>query len=446
MRVLLLLFLITIGVNWPELPYNARLADLLFIPLAVAVIAMGAARLTWRRADLAVAIYLFGAIPAIVVSPDQRQSSMEFLREIYLVAIYVVFAIAVRHGFAKTTGQGLAAGGAILSIAGLVFVARQLIGAAPSPLMGEVMPLPYIGNALRLRALTASEAMLACVLTAAAPFAIALCRPVLSERPVDDIGRTRVEGSDRARSWCVMAGVMTMAALLTFSHAIAGFAVAVLLAAWPSLAAAPRLRRFAIAGVAIIFLGLNVAATVSLRSISFGDVGYADSSQYHHAVDSQQTRIGGAAVTYDVMSYARIKQVAWRAFVEHPVAGIGLDQFHSATRRAYDEGALPSLYREIDPHSTLLGRLAECGIIGGLTLLLLWVAWAVMARDVVRGGTVLGYAAAAALAGLIVSSLNADIMNFRFVWVLAGLLRGLQETNGMVTASGRVASTGDGAR
>jgi hypothetical protein len=58
--------------------------------------------------------------------------------------------------------------------------------------------------------------------------------------------------------------------------------------------------------------------------------------------------------------------------------------------------------------------------------MLLWVAWVVMARDVVRTGHVIGVAAAAALAGLIVSSLNADIMNFRFVWVLAGTLRGLR--------------------
>ena len=66
------------------------------------------------------------------------------------------------------------------------------------------------------------------------------------------------------------------------------------------------------------------------------------------------------------MSYARIKQVAWRAFMARPISGIGLDNFHWATMRAYAEGSLPQLYSEIDPHSTLLGRLAECGLIGGV--------------------------------------------------------------------------------
>jgi hypothetical protein len=61
-----------------------------------------------------------------------------------------------------------------------------------------------------------------------------------------------------------------------------------------------------------------------------------------------------------------------------------------------------------------------------------------MARAAVRGGDLIAVAAAAALAGLVVSSLNADIMNFRFVWVLAGTLRGLQGSGIRDQGSGRV--------
>jgi hypothetical protein len=424
--VLLLLFLAAIGVNWPELPYNARLADLIFIPLALFVVALPDARWTWRWPDLAVVIYLLGAVPAIAASADRTHSAMEFGREIYLAIVYVIVAMAARHGMARTIGKGLALGGAILSVAGLVFVIRQTIGSSPWPPMGEVMALPYIGDTLRLRALTASEAMLACVLTAAIPFAIAMC--------------TR----DRIRGWCASGAAMIAAAALTFSHAIAGFAVATVIAGWPLLKGRKHLRILAVAGAVAVFLILNFAATVSIRSITDGDSNYTDRSVYHYAVDEREMRIDDVIVTYSVMSYARIKQVAWRAFLEHPIAGLGLDQFHTATIHAYDQGALPLLYREIDPHSALFGRLAECGVIGGVTLLMLWAAWAAMARD--GSGNYLGYAATAALAGLIVSSLNADIMNFRFLWVVAGLLRGLQEANGMLTTSGRGASAAVGTR
>jgi hypothetical protein len=409
---LLAAFLCAIGVNWPELPENARLADLIFIPLALLVLALPGPRWTWQWTDAMVAAYLLGAVPAILVSPDSRHSAIEWARELYVAVIYVIVAMAAGRGFARVIGSGLALGGAILAAAGLGFAVLQPAGAAHWPRVGEVMSLPYLGDTLRLRAFTATPAMLACVLTAAAPFAIVLCR------------------SERIRMWCAAAIGMMVAAALTFSHAIAGVAVAVLIAAWPSLAAWPRLRRLAIAGVAIIVLAFNFAATASITSIAYGGADYADASRHQYGVDEQQAQIGGAAVAYNVMSYARIKQVAWRAFVEHPVAGIGLDRFHDATERAYAEGALTARYREIDPHSSLIGRLAECGLIGGATLLLLWLAWAAMARNLIAGGSAIGFAAAAALAGLIVSSLNADIMNFRFVWVLAGVLRGLQSVGG----------------
>ena len=90
--------------------------------------------------------------------------------------------------------------------------------------------------------------------------------------------------------------------------------------------------------------------------------------------------------------------------------------------------------------------MAECGAIGGLTLVMLWIAWARLAIAGSRGRSGVGYAAAAALAGLLISSLNADIMNFRFLWVVAGLLRGLHDASGIITASGRATEGGSGTR
>src|SRR5688572_6307290 len=130
-EALLLVFLAAIGVNLPEFPYGARLADLIFVPLALTVVARTGLRWTWRRPDLAIALYLLAALPAIAVSADRSHSAMELVREIYLAAIYVIVAIVAREGFARTVGTGLALGGAVLSIAGLIFVALQMSGGAP---------------------------------------------------------------------------------------------------------------------------------------------------------------------------------------------------------------------------------------------------------------------------------------------------------------------------
>jgi hypothetical protein len=425
--ILLFLFLASNAVSWPVLPYTAHLADLIFVPLAIAVLLLPGTWLSWQWADLAVGAYLLGAVPAILVSPDQRHSAIELLRELYLAIIYVVFALAARRGFARTIGDSLAIGGTLLSIAGLVFIAAQRFGSASWPLMGEVMSLPYLGATVRLRALTDSEAMLACVLTASIPFAIARWR------------------SDRAPYWIAATALMLIAAAFTFSHAIAGLAVATLIASWPLLPNRA-MRRLAVAGVILVVIAFNFAATVSIRSLIYGNTSYADSTQYHYGIGERSTQIGSATVTYTVMSYARLKQVAWRTFVASPLTGIGLDQFPSATLRAHNEGTLPLIYSEVDPHSTVLGRMAECGAIGGFTLLTLWVAWVGLARSGMREGSGIGVPAAAVVAGLIVSSLNADIMNFRFLWVVAGLLRGLYDANGIATRSGFDSDSAAGGR
>jgi hypothetical protein len=425
---LLFFFLAANAVTWPVLPYHAHLADLVFLAFAVTILALPGRGISWRAPDFAVAAYLLGAVPAILISRDQHQSLMELARESYVAAIYVVFAIAVRRGFARAIGDGLALGGALLSIVGLAFIAAHRIGGVSWPLIGEVMTLPYLGDTVRLKVATDSEAMLACVLTASLPFAIE---------------RWRLDGA-RIRGMLATA-VTAIAALLTFSHAIAGVAVATLIAAWPSLSNRA-IRRLSVAGVIVIVIGFNFAATVAVRSVARGNASYADRSVYHYGVDERSTQVGSTTVTYTVMSYARLKQVAWRTFLESPVAGVGLDQFHTATHRAYEDGSLPSHYSESDPHSSLLGRMAECGAIGAVTLLLLWIAWAMLATSAIRAGSGIGYAAAAAVAGLIVSSLNADIMNFRFLWVVAGLLRGLYEANEIDTASGRAPAGAAGTR
>ena len=132
------------------------------------------------------------------------------------------------------------------------------------------------------------------------------------------------------------------------------------------------------------------------------------------------------------MSYFRIKQVAWDAFISRPLTGIGLERFHSITEAAFQEGRLTAPYRAIDPHSTVIGRLAEAGLIGGVTLIIFWI---VIARETSRllarhhRHAWIAAAAAAALLGTLVNSMNADVMNFRFAWVVLGLVRGLGESD-----------------
>jgi O-antigen ligase len=419
-RWLLLLFLATVAVDWPQLPFNARGTDVVFVAAAIAVLASQKKPASPKHReggptalDIAVLAYLLGSVPAVIFSPDPRVSGIELVRQLYLASIYTVIALAVRQGLAMTVATGLALSGALLAGLGLgAFVLRTLTGAGPDQLT-TVMTLPYIGDTLRLQAWTASPAMLACVLAMAVPF--------MALHPFVTAFRIRA----------VIAGVILgLAALLTYSHSVAGVAVSTLIAAWRSIRVNLPLRTAALAVTILIVLAFNFAASVAIRSI--GASPFRDDTVFQHGLDLGRTQIAGVNVEYQTMSYLRIKQVAWEAFRSRPLIGIGLDRFHHVTQIAYEQGRLTAPYRAIDPHSTFFGRFAEAGLIGGITLVALWIMIGVAVLKLLtrHSHDWIVVAAAAGIAGTLVNSLNADVMNFRFLWVALGLVRGLQDWQG----------------
>lgn len=410
-RWLLLLFLATIAIDWPSLPFNARVTDAVFMVAAIAILAK--AKWSWPQftaLDLAVGGYLAGSVISVLFSPDPRSGAIELVREFYLVDIYLVIVLAVRQGLATTVATGLASSGAVLAVVGVIALVIQAVFGVGTSRIGPVTTLPYLGPTLRLNALTVSPAMFACVLAVSVPFV--MWHPVIA--------------ASRMRSW-VAGFVMAIATAMTFSHSVAGVAVSAVTAAWQRLPKR-RLRLAAVAAAAAIVIGFNFAATVSIRS--FGDSPIRDNTIYQYAVDGGRARIAGVDVEYETMSYFRIKQVAWDAFTSRPLTGIGLDRFHEITEAAFQQGRLTEPYRLIDPHSTLMGRLAEAGLIGALTLIVFWVVIALETRRLLAQRHQYAWmatAAAAALLGTLINTMNADVMNFRFAWVVLGLVRGLRE-------------------
>jgi hypothetical protein len=423
-RWLLLLFLATMAVDWPRLPFNARLTDLVFVAAAVAILV---SRRTWARPrfaalDLAILAYVAGSVPAVIFSPEPRASVIELVRQLYLVAIYVIIAVAVRQGLAMTVATGIALSGAVLAALGVAaFLIHTVFGVGTTALT-PVMTLPYVGETVRISALTATPAMLACVLAMAVPF-VALHPFVIASGP-----RT-----------LATAAVLGLAAVLTYSHSLAGVVVSALVASWHSIRAHRPLRAAAVALTVLIVIAFNFAASFSIRSI--GESRLRDDTIFHYGVDAGRAQIAGVNVEYQTMSYLRIKQVAWDAFTSVPLFGVGLDRFHRVTEIAYAQGRLTANYRAIDPHSSFFGRLAEAGIAGGITLIAFWIVITVtidrlLARHRAAGAPIartlrdgvsdwIVIAAAAGIIGTLVNSMNADVMNFRFLWAALGLVRGL---------------------
>jgi O-antigen ligase len=416
-KVLLSLWLLSLGVDWPALPGNGRVADLLFFPAAAAVLSTGRGGLRARALDVAVGAYAVAGGIGLLASTDRAASLIELARHGYLALSYLVIAIAIVRGHAAVVSSGLAGMGLALAVPAVCFAVVFAFHPFQAPMIGEVMAVPYAGDVLRLRGFTASPTMLACVLTIALPFAAAQW--------------ASAENSVARRRW--LAGIISMSAALalTFSHAWAGAALAVTIALWPRLADRAAVRVAGVASIALLTLAFNASLIASVRSVSAASAASTQHTPYPYGVGDGRVNIGSYTVDYTMMSYFRIKQLAWEAFASKPLTGVGLDRFHDVTTAAYNDGRLPHVYRVVDPHSSLLGRLAETGVLGGVSLLALWAALfgtglrLASARN--AGELPVARAALAGLAGLLLVSINVDIMNFRFFWAVAGILRGLQE-------------------
>jgi hypothetical protein len=413
-----LLFLASLGVDWPALPGNVRLPELLFVPALIAVVATHGRTLRFHPLDSAVIAYIAASAIGLVASSDRTSSLVELARHGYLAMVYALVALAVVRGFRRTVLIGLASMGAVPAAVGLGFALLFLIQPVTVPAAGEVMKLPYAGEVLRLRAFTFSPTMFASVLIVALPFAVTAW----------------IDASDvRAHRLAAAAFVvMTVALVMTFSHAWVGAALAVTVASWPMIKPHRMLRVASVLVVVLLAVAFNASLAASVRAVSLGDDTVTDATDYPYGVDHGTAQIGPLKIDYAVMSYLRTKQLAAEAFVEHPLTGVGLDRFHDVTRAAYLDGRLTPGYREIDPHSSLLGRFAETGFAGGLTLVVLWVLTFVTARPLVRPDAAdpwLARAALAGFAGLLLAGINVDIMNFRFLWAGVGVLRGLADGN-----------------
>jgi len=235
----------------------------------------------------------------------------------------------------------------------------------------------------------------------------------------------------RAVVWGVIVGGL-LAAAATVSHSLAGCLTAATLIA-PRTTSVDRWVRRLLAGLAIVvFLGGLMATTISVRQVhlSTGPSAGPPISFAPHDFAGPDGRGEELVVhvRYGWVSYAILKRLAWEAWQQHPWVGIGLGEFPSRVRRAFEEGRIHAYYSGgADPHSTWLGAMAETGLIGLVGLVGYWI---VVIRTITTQSKCMSdgdeqwriWGPLAGLAGLLVNSLHVDVMHFRFLWVGVALL------------------------
>jgi len=401
-------YLLLLGAGGANLPYGIEWADLL-APLLLVSLAIdrGFPRVA-APLHRYVTLYVLSTVVCAIFSVDRRVSAVAAVKDLYLAAVYIaIVALAVRQRREWIAGF-LAAGAAVTAAAGLVGVALAAAG-IPLNRLGVRMAVPVVGTTFRPSGFLYSPEMLAELLTCTLPLMVWLALR-------------------RDHRWWAAVAVAAIAAALTVSHGLAGVLTASLIVLWPVPGPIWRRARWLAATAVVMFaIALNVVSLVAIRDLSIAQGRTSlPPAAFSHAFDDPDGTVPTVDlhVAYSPMSYFALKKLAWATFREHPWLGYGPGTFHLVTERAFGERRLPSLYRDTDPHSTWLGRLAETGLVGTAALAALWAALLIAAARATRAEGVGSDAHAyrAAILGMLVNSINTDVMHFRFLWVVVGLI------------------------
>jgi hypothetical protein len=410
-------YIVLLPWSWPASRLHIQGSDAVFVLLVAAVLASnGLRRISLTALDAAVLVYVAGLALSLVAAPEALRGLSELAKTLYLVLVYFVFSTIVRdHDRRRRVAAWIALSSVAWCGFGLVYAAAHSMWSAPAAGLGRDMNVPYLGQVLRLSLGLATPELLGDYLTYAIPFVLGCFL-------------SRETGRPGPKSIAAMISV-GVAEWLTFSHSWAGFVTAALIFCWTRWATPlwMRLRWLLAIAACVLAIAINLASIVYVHDVSLEHRTVpAPVALPEHVVETDQWPQIHLTATYNYLHYFALKTVAWNAFRSHPIAGLGLGHFHEATEHAY--GLMTAACRACMPHSTLLGHLAETGLVGTGALLLLWIAVVLAARRALARAPSdddqwIMRAALAGGVGLIVNGLNADIMHFRFLWILIAFVR-----------------------
>ena len=404
-------FIALIPFGWSPLPANMQLGDVLMPALLVALVVTGW-RYRFHVLDVAVLAFIVSSAASVSGSLSPPTSLLAIVKELYLAGVYISVGAVAERIPAIRLCRWITASAALLSAASIAAALAFLASGRWWPILGEPMALPYLGDVFRARGTLHAPEFFGNLLTFVAPLALLVT------------ARSRGE-----RRWWLGGAAILGAELITFSKSLGGFVVGVAMTRWPQWRARPLVKTAWAAAAVGLVLAFNLSALITIRhvDVTFGKNPAVPAPSYAYVKPESGAEMLDVRVSYNPMSYYLIKKVEWTAFRRRPWTGIGLMAFPFESERAFDEGRLHSPYQRINAHSTPIGRLAETGIVGlaGLIALVVVAGRSGLAAARHGPGADVAWALLAGCLGLLVNSINVDMMHFRFFWFAVGIVRAL---------------------
>ncbi len=400
-------------------------SDIIFLGLLGSFVVSGGVRQVRIIAvDYLVSAYVAGSLLSLIGAQENVADGIHIAKLVYLALAYVLIrTLCFNDDLRRQAAWGIAGGAVLLSLLGTGYLLAYVLFRIPAHGLGVQSSVPYLGQVLRLDLHFYTPELLGCYLTVGVAFALAL-------RMAAPAGL-----NPKWLTLAVLPIVVTEA--FTFSHSLVGFAVAALIASRPRMMSVGQmwLRRSLVTLSVLLFAGMLFVSTFYIHEMSI------ESRKVPHPIDPVDSHVlqtdewphVAIDATYSYLHYHVLKVLAWETFLEHPFRGVGLGNFPSVSERAYQEGRLSRSCRGCEPHNTLLGQLAETGLLGGLPLIVLWTwlftdGWKTLKTSQGTQSEWLARACLGGLAGLFVNGLYTDVMHFRFLWVDIAVLHGLAQS------------------
>ncbi len=432
----MLIYVASLSFTWfphPDRPgffVGLQMSDLVFLGLLGSFVVAGGMR--WVRLkgwDYLVLAYIAGSLLSLFRVENPVAVEKQIVTSVYLALVYfTIGTLCVDEHRRSVAGRAIAGAAGILSLAGTVYVLAYLIfGLPPAPhALRDCVPyalpepVPYLGQTMRLDLFFPTPELLGCYLTIGVAFALAFWM----------VGPPEFS----AKYVALMLVLILVTEVFTFSHSWVGFACAATIACRQRGTGRLGLwiRRVLAAGTVALFIGVLFVSTFYIHDVEIDlrKVPAPDQPVDSHVLQKEEWPQITLSTTYGYLHYHVLKVLAWETFLGHPASGVGLGNFRPVSEAAYQEGRLSENCRRCEPHNTVLGQLAETGLLGGLPLLALWAwlfldGWRLLRSSQGTESEWIARGCFAGLVGLFVNGLYTDVMNFRFLWVSMAVLRGL---------------------
>ncbi|MEO0042495.1 MAG: hypothetical protein RL329_1943 [Bacteroidota bacterium] len=343
-----------------------------------------------------------------------RASILEMIGLGYLMTFYLMMRLFFQntpYNILDFTTRFFLISGFIVAVVGLVgwFMATFLhIETLTARLY---INYPYLGDVYRVFAFTSHPVMLASFM--------GVCLLVLGIK-------SRMNPKNLSHFEWIAFSCMSMVEILTFTKSIVALSACFLWLIdsffYKNHRLVPKIITVSVAMILIFFVFMT--HFIVIDTTKYDALPLEKRHFYHRSEAIPYVKIGNIYLIRT--TYTLLKQNAFKAFLQHPITGLGGGNFESFCGEQKVKGLYPNYLETFDPHSSYMGALSELGLLGFAALMYLVFGIFTTFRQVKKNsllseqwfilglGSVLIFMASEAMV--------TDIMNFRHYWVFFAVL------------------------